>query len=339
MARSTKTGRSSSIITLSLLRKFSGRFARCASAASLAAFLQYPAFLSSCTRENGPDAQTVIALECTTKSLQAEAIDLFFFDTKGIQLLDAYQQLILPQKRLYGLSTSGVKRLVAISGRAGETERWNRIRTYGDLAKHSFSLERESISAPLLCGEVLLSEGASRQAKVSLRPSLAAVCLRSISCDFSGKAYAQSRFVCTQSFLTFAGAEYLPLAEGGGKPVSWINPGCLDSLAVQALPEPEMVWKKGFGEVGQSRIYPRQTFYCYPGAETCLVLEGRIGETRCYYPIPLPQLASDTCLQLDVSLKRMGTPSPDIPAENGTIILQLCPLPWEERSPYTEIFP
>ena len=337
MSRSTKTGRSS-FLTLPLLRKFSGRLARCASAASLAAFLQYPAFLSSCSQEGLPLRQAVINLECTTKGQQPDAIDLFFFDTQGIQLLDSYQQLVLPQKNLYGLSTAGAKRLVALSGKAGERESWNRIRTYGNLSKHSFSLAKESVISPLLYGERLLPEGASRKAELALRPALAAVCLRSVSCDFSGRPYAGERFICTQSFLTFAGAEFLPLAEGGGKTVSWINPGCLDSLAVQALPEPEMIWRKGLGEIGKNRIYPRQSFYCYPGAETCLVLEGRIGNTRCYYPISLPQLKSDACLQLDVSLRRMGTPSPDIPAQNGTIVLEVNGLPWEEWNPYTEKF-
>ena len=318
---------------------FFGRFVRRISAATLTAVMQFPAFLSSCTRESAPLQQTQIKIEWTTKGPAPEAIDLFFFDTLGVQLLDSYQQLLLPQDKPFGVSGSGPQRLVALSGKAGEKGRWAQIRTYGNLRKHSFSLARESVSSPLLCAEVLLQEGTSRQTRVHLRPMLTAIRLHSVSCDFSGRPYALSYFVNTQTFLSFAGSEYMPLGEEEGKePVSWMNPGYLDTAAVRALPDPEMLWQKGLGEVGRKRIYPNRTFYCYPGNRTHLVLEGHIGETVCYYPIPLPPLTPDTCLDLDITLKRMGSPSPDIPAESGAVVVELTKRPWEEREPYTEIF-
>lgn len=337
MSRSTKTGRSS--YQLPLHHYFSGRLARCVSAASLSALLQCPAFLSSCTQEDVLQQYTEITMDWSTKGAAPEAIDLFFFDTPpGEELLDSYQQLILPQNKSFGISGSGAKRLVALSGKAGEKGRWTQIRTYGNLCKHTFSLERESSSAPLLCGESLLPAGSSRRAQIQLRPMLTAIRLRSVSCDFSGRPYAQSRFVNTQTFLSYAGSEYRPLGEGGGEPVSWLNPGSLDTLAVQALPEPEMLWQKGIGEVGRTRLYPNQTFYCYPGAPTQLVLEGRVGDKPCFYPIPLPSLAPDTRVDLDITLRRMGSTAPDIPTESGAVILELRCLPWEEGNTQIELF-
>ena len=335
MSRSTKTGRSSQ---LPLHYFFSGRFARCASAATISAILQGPAFLASCTRESAsPQAQ--LTLEWTTKGPVTEAIDLFFFDMPpGAQLLDSYQQLLLPQDKAFGVSASGPKHLVALSGKAGEKNRWTRIRTFGNLCKHTFSLDRESSSAPLLYGEILLPEGSSRQVELPLHPMLTAIRLRSVSCDFSGRPYAQTRFVNTQTFLSYAGSECRPLGEGGGEPVSWMNPGCLDTLAVQVLPEPDMLWQKGIGEIGRTRLYPNQTFYCYPGAPTHLVLEGHIGDKTCFYPIPLPPLVPDTRLELDITLRRMGSTAPDIPTESGAVILELRCLPWEEAGAQTEIF-
>lgn len=335
MSRSTNTGRNSQLPHHHI---FSGRFARCASAASLSAILQGPAFLASCARET-VSQPIEITVACATKGAVPDAIDLFFFDTPpGAQLLDSYQQLLLPQGKAFGVSTSGPKHLVALSGKAGEKSQWARIRTFGNLCKHTFSLDRESSGTPLLCGEILLPAGNSRQAKLQLRPMLTAIRLRSVSCDFSGRPYAQSRFVNTQTFLSYAGSEYRPLGEEGGEPVSWMNPGFLDTLAVRALPEPDMLWQKGIGEVGKTRLYPQQTFYCYPGAPTHLVLEGRIGDKPCFYPIPLPSLAPDTRIDLDITLRRMGSPAPDIPAESGAVILELHCLPWEEETPKTEIF-
>ncbi len=282
-----------------------------------------------------PAQEEPIVIAWGSKSPAPETVHLFFFDTLGSQLLDAYQQVNTIELSSYGLSRSGVKRLVALSDPGAETSSWSRIRTYGDLCKHSFSLERESALSPLLCGEVLLEDGASRRAQLYLHPFLSAVRLRSVSCDFSGMPYAGSSFFCTRLFLTYAGAECLPLGTGGGQPVSWLNPGYLDSAAVSRLPEPGLVWQEGLGEVGRSRLYPGRTFYCYPGADTHLVLEGSVNGILCYYPIPLPDLAPNTCVQLDVSLCRMGSPDPDTPTVGGAIVLEAKVLPWEERESYT----
>ena len=264
MTRSKKTGRISSTLPL---YHFSERFARCASAASLAAFLQFPAFFSSCTQDIDRKEEEVQLL-LTTKSAGPEAVDLFFFDTLGIQRLDAYQQISDWSQTVYGLSATGVKRLVALSGKSGDQAAWSSIRTYGDLCKHRFSLERESVRSPLLYGELLLKDGVSRRAQMELHPMLAAIRLRSVSCDFSGRPYVNGNFLCKQLFLTYAGSECLPLGQGDGGPVSWLNPGFLDSTAVRQLPDTSLVWQRGFGAVGRQRTYPDRFFYCYPGADT-----------------------------------------------------------------------
>ena len=334
MTRSKNTGRFS-FKTLPRHHYFFEHFARCASAATLAAFLQSPAFFSSCTQETLLPNTKAVLLSLDTKSSVPEAVDLFFFDTVGVQLLDSYQQVTDLQQTLYGLSGTGAKRLVALSGKTGEVDSWNRIRTYGDLCKHCFSLERDSARSPLLYGTLLLPDGASRQAVLELHPMLTAIRIRSVSCDFIGRPYVGGTFYNQQLFLTYAGSECLPLDTGDNGPVSWMNPGYLDSVAVRRLPEPEMLWQDGCGEIGLQRIFPEKTFYCYPGTQTHLVLAGTIGPITCYYPISLGDLKPDTCVELDITLRRMGSPSPDIPTVSGAFILETQTLPWEEREPYT----
>ena len=311
---------------------FSGRFAHCISAVPMAAFLQLPAFFTSCTQEAPPPFDSV-TLVWTTKSSVPEALDLFFFDTLGVQLLDSYQQVTDLEHTVYGLSGTGARRLAVLSGKAGEMEAWSQIRTYGQLCKHRFSLEEDSTEKPLLYAETLLDEGASRTLTLELRSFLAAVRLRSVSCDFSARTYANDTFHLRQLFLSYAGAECLPLGEGGRKPVSWINMGYLDSAAVRRLPQPEILWQVADTVIGRNPVYLDRTFYCYPGEQTRLVLEGDVNGILCYYPIPLPDLASDSCVQLDVSLKRMGAPDADTPTASGAIVLETRILPWEERDP------
>lgn len=313
----------------------------CASAATLAAFMQFPAFFSCTPAPAVADTHqgTQIYIQCT-KNPTAEALDLFFFDTLGVQALDAYQQVLhfQPGEPVYGLSSAGPKRLAALSGTAGVTEPWLWINNYGNLCKHTFSLERDSPRHPLVSGEILLEDGASRQAFLPLQPMLAAIRIRSVSCDFSGRPYASAFFSNNKLFLSYAGSECRPLGPGGGGAVSWLNPGDVDSAAVLRLPAPEMVLQEGCGVVGPAGRLIDRDFYCYPHPDTRMVLEGHVDTVHCYYPIPLPQLESGRCLQLDITLRRMGSPDPDTPVTSGMVDLRTAILPWEEWKPYNVSF-
>ena len=322
--------------------------ARCASVAIIAAFWQTPALVSSCTR---PESHPLFHKEGQiyiqwTKNPTPEAIDLFFFDTLGAQNLDAYQQVenLEGGTRIYGLSGMGVKRLVALSGQAGNTAAWADIRNYGSLCKKTFALEEEDPLAPRLVAEVLLPDGASRLSTLNLQPMLSQIRIRSVSCDFSGRPYAGKSFFNYKLFLTYAGTEYKPLGPGGGHPVSWINAGSLDSLASLALPQPQMVLQEGMGAIGTQRIYPSRSFSCYAnpagsGApRTRLVLEGSVDGAVCYYPIEFTDLAPATTYTLDLTLRRMGSAHPDLPVQSGTVLLQTLVQPWDQRPSYTVSF-
>ena len=205
------------------------------------------------------------------------------------------------------------------------------LRTYGQLCKHTFRLEDEDPAAPFLAGEMDLEAGASRRADIVLKPRLCAIRIRSVSCDFSGRPYADVRFVSHRLFLCYAGAECHPLGAGDTYPVSWLNPGLLDSAAIFRLRYPEMVLQEGCGSVGLERKEINRTFYCYPHPDTRVVLEGDVGNYHCYYPIPLRTLRGGEILELDVTLRRMGSPDPDIPTESGAAALDVAILPWEVR--------
>ena len=276
-------------------------------------------------------------------------MDLFFYDTLGARRLDSYQQILRPSgdAPLYGLSGPGARLVVALSGTAGSLPAWPETGTYGNLCKLRYSLEKENPQAPQLAGECLVDDGLSRLAEIPLQTRLSAIRIHSISCDFSGRPYAGTAFSHNKLYLTYAGAECQPLDAGEGYPLSWINPGCLDSAAVLRLPHPEMVLQEGIGPIGEERRYPERTLYCYanPALEerlgqpvTHLVLEGTVGGHRCYYPIPLPGLEPGRCYVLDITLRRMGSPAPDLPTRSGSYVLTSQVLPWEEREPSTVIF-
>jgi len=317
--------------------------ARRISVAKITAILQLlPAFFS-CTpslavKPAQADEPTHVYIQWT-KNPSPEAINLFFFDTLGIRRLDSYQQIVTAQNDspVYGLSCTGPKHLVVFSGKSGEKESWADICTYNHLKSRSFILQQESALSPLLFGQVSLPDGASRFAAIKLKPLLCSIRLQSVSCDFSGRPYHDYAFHLHKIYLTYAASEYRPMEEGDGQAVSWINPGSLDSLEVMTLPYPEMILQEGPGAVGTTRIYPEQTFYCYPGAPTRLVLEASVGGITCYYPVPLT-LERGSCTELNLTILRMGSPDPDTPTVSGAYSLETRTIPWEEYQAYSVVY-
>ncbi len=345
MSRRNKTGRTSTLLHPIILHQFKG----CKSAAILTAILQVPAFFSSCEHvTDSTEAHTEPQIYIQwTKNPTSDAIDLFFFDTLGAQKLDTYQQILDVQGPYhpYGVSGPGAKRLVALSGTAGLTDPWLDILNYGSLCKKTYRLEEEDLGAPRLVAETLLEMGASRVTLLYLQPMLTQIRIRSVSCDFSGRPYTGKFFSNSKLYLTYAGTEYKPLGPGGGHPVSWINAGALDSLATLALPRPEMVLQKGLGDIGPSRQYPDIRFYCYanPGLEegiphTRLVLEGTVDGQLCYYPLEIPHLEAGKVYSYDITLRRMGSPDPDIPVSSDAVLVETLTVPWERREPSTVTF-
>lgn len=319
------------------------------SVAIITAFLQVPAFFSSCERlshstEVHTESQIYIQW---TKNTTPEAIDLFFFDTLGAWKLDTYQQIqnVTGHSRQYGVSGPGAKQLVALSGTAGLTDPWLGISNYGNLCKITYRLEEEDLDAPQLVAETLLDDSASRVTLLNLQPMLSQIRINSVSCDFSGRPYAGKFFSNSKLYLTYAGTEYKPLGPGGGHPVSWINAGSLDSLATLSLPHPEMVLQEGLGDIGPQRQYPAIRFICYanPGSQegiprTRLVLEGTLDGHLCYYPLEIPHLEAAKVYSFDITLRRMGSPDPDIPVSSDVALVETLTVPWQDREPATVSF-
>ena len=309
--------------------------ARHASVITLSAIMQFPAFFSSCDTLRAR-SERQIYLQSVKYPIQYP-VDLFFFDTTGTQLLDAYQQLS-PKEGvpIMGLSRSGPKRLVAISGYPATAETWYGIRGYADLCKLSFQLEKDAPSAPMQYGEILVEDGTSREVTLPLNPLLVHIQLRSVSCDYSTQPYSNCSFFNKLIYLTYAGAECRPLGTGDApESLSWLNPGYLDSTAVMCLPRPEMVLQEGCGEIGPSRRNLNRDFYCYPGPNTCLVLEGRVGADICYYPIPIRNMKAGCSYRLDLTIFRKGAPELDMPVESGAVVVESITVPWMREETQT----
>ena len=306
-----------------------------ASAVILAALLQCPAFFS-CSQAPVP----------AVRRAAGEYIDVFFFDTLSPQHLDSYQRLKAADT-LFALSSVGPKRVVALSVGSYDAMMWADVRTYADLLKYHFSLKEDSPDHPLLAGEKVLEDGISRLADLQMRSSLVKVVLNSIACDFSGTPYTGWGFDNSLIYMQYAGVEARPFGPDAGIPVSTVNQGWLDSAAVMTFPRSELLLQEGVGNVWRQRLTPQREFWCYENdvdsaslgrPVTRIVLEGYVGEHHCYYPIDLPGLRAERTYSLDVTLRKMGTPDPDIPASGEMLTVETITAPWEVYEPKEEIY-
>ena len=318
------------------------RFGRRRSAATRGAFWHLPAFLFlACTpqmlpEESAPAARkTQIYINAVGKT-SVQGLDLLFFQDAPLFRLDAYQHLNgVNGGRVTGTSSTAARKVVILSNYPTDTYAWSGIRSLGSLADLPFRLEDEDPAAPMLYGE---SEAGS-MGRVTLRPMLAKITLRSIACEFSERPYAGERLQDVRAYLTYASQECRPFAPED-PPSSWLNAGRLDETETAALSHPEAVFQTLTASLG-GRIFPRTDFYCYPNPSdgtlfgspvTRLVIEGKLRGTTYYYPIDLPGLEADVQYRMDVTLTRAGTTDPDTPAASGSIRLESQVLDWDGRA-------
>lgn len=296
------------------------RFACCISVATTA-FLQIPAFFASCTVIQ-EDSKVSVRLNRTEPEC---AVDVFFFDAAQPYLLDSYQQCA-GEECEFLLSGPGDKIVVALPAVQGDIYSRASVSRLEDLYREVFSLEKDSPDAPLSYGMALVKEGASRSLALDMVPLICSIRVRSVSCDFSGRPYALQTFHNDTLFLINAVSESCPLVAEGGHPVSWMN--------------------FGFPSVENPYIYvagaPPATLYCYPNPAakppTRLVLEGRVGDQHCYYPIDISLPKGGMSYELDITLHRMGTDNPDCTASPGTYTVQYNTVPWYESKEREEIY-
>ena len=331
MSRSNKRGR---ISTAKHNKKciFTARLA-CRISVATTAFLQLPAFFASCSSDAPITVRHTLRIERAAAS--KGVLDVFVFDGEAPYFLDSYQQFPTGRDPVFMVSTPGRKRLVAISSPSGDLYSRVDITRYQDLSKEAFSLLDDSPDNPFSYGEITVGDDYSGIVSMNVKPLLSSIRVRSVSCDFSDRYYSNCGYHNDNLYLINAVSETCPLGAEDGRPVSWLNYG------FPSVQHP-FLETKGIGDIGPERVYCDVTLYCYPNPHsappTRLVLEGEVGENRCYYPIDLPVQKGGTRLILDITIHRMGTHDPDSPALPGMYTLNYYTEPWYEKEPVIETF-
>ena len=206
-----------------------------------------------------------------------------------------------------------------------------------------------------MTGVAVMNAGSGATVSIEMRSLASEVVLRSVSCDFTGRAYTDRHISDVRVYLTNVNARCSITAEGDVLPTEIVNAGGLDEEDMETMKDPQMLMqeipegiRKEVAEVGLA-------FRCYPNASeresprtpfTRLVIEGRIDGETFWWPIDInrEESAQEQGIHrsrqyiYDVTITRKGSSSPEDVVETDAVRLQMNIRPWTEKDEYQVSF-
>ncbi len=275
--------------------------------------------------------------------------DVLVYNSDKFGRLDSYMHFNGPMPELPVSSGSGAKTIVVIGNAPEEFPEWENVLSLNQLSKTCSNLENESEDFPVMVGMAETEAGES--CEIHMKPLMARICLKELSCDFSGTMYAGEKLNDIRVYLTNVNAE-CGMTGGQGIGKRFINNGRLEDADIRKFRTPSIVYRDIEKPVGAVPECLELMLYCYPN-ESCeesfgrpftrLVIEGKIRGRTWYWPINLNSLKdkgirSNDYYSLKVRLRRSGTEDPDtaIELENNEITVEIEK--WDEKENYTVAF-
>ena len=317
--------------------------------------LLLPAFLSGCSK--GPDVHLTATDAPDNPTIEVKGIDgehsggtldILTYNDDRLCRLDSYQRI----EDFHGRTVKaeyreGDKTVILLYNLRRKPFTWNEICSKSTVGKLSCSLEEEDPQTPFMAGTCRLNQ--SEDNTINLVPLSSRICLKSISCDFSGTAYAGHTVKDLKAYMTNVNAEYPMTGDGDGKPRRIINAGMLNHDDLKKFRYPEIIYKEIAEELGKISMTTDACFLCYPNTSsedvsgspfTRLVIEGKIDSNTYYWPININRggkeptaagIESNCTYCYYISLRRKGVTDPDTPIDPEDIDIIMTIKPWNEK--------
>ena len=279
-----------------------------------------------------------ISLDCSPFN----SLDIFFFDDDGIGRLDSYQRIDNPSDTVTGASRSGAKTVAVIADSGKDKYYWAGINSFSALSDYHADLAHDSPDNPVRSGKTTVVPGNGNGCRISLRPVLAEIVLKTIKADFSARPYSTEKLKNARVYLTNIRTEFPVFGYGEAKGRAIENYGGLDMDYAGRMDHPEMILAGIEGDIGP---YARETdirLCCYPdntteesigSPMTRLVIEGEIAGERYYYPIDINRsgggIARNCRYEFDVVITGRGSKDPDSPVSSGYMQVVSHIVPWD----------
>lgn len=284
--------------------------------------------------------------------------DVFVFNDDAMARLDSYQRFIYEEGTvLDAASTSGGRIVVAVVTPDADKISWAAMNSYSALLDREADLCDEDPSSPVLSGQARMG-AASGECGIVLKPLLAKVVLRSISCDFSGRVYAGERLRNARVYLTNVSSRCRLLGDTPSGTTSFMNSGGLCASDMNSLRCPGMLEASLPPDIGWDVLRTDIELFCYENTNetesagtpfTRLVIEGEVGGRTLYWPINLNRgefapvcgeagISRACTYVLDVGIFRLGSDNPDTPVSPATVSILCSVVPWRTPEEIREPF-
>lgn len=156
----------------------------------------------------------------------------------------------------------------------------------------------------------------------------ARVILNSVKTEFELEQHKNLSFAVKSVFLINVAGD-APYS-GTSTPGEWHNLADYDPVTNLPFLRDQV----SSGEIADGNVYDtKHCFYCMPNStdtKTRLVVEAEIEGDTYYYPITLDNVEQNTSYAYNLTIKRFGSESPDVPVENGTVTFTVEVDPWDE---------
>lgn len=281
---------------------------------------------------------------------EVKTLQLFAFNANGT--LDAYtlssgSPLALKSgttPTIFSLSVSkGQKRIYAVAN-SHNIAAFKSVTTQAELEAMITSISNENTRDFFMTGMVNLNIEGNTTAHIQLERMISRVELHSVRTNFSG-GYDGMALEEVKAYLINVNSQ--AVLGSGVAAGNMLNRNQLVAGDLTSLTMPDMIYSP-IADITETPSSTVHYFYCYPNsdnsAKTMLVIEGKLNGNLCYYPIEICDdiqngysLSRNTTFVLtDVTFSRMGSDSPNVPVEVGTLSLTLTVKDWTTRT-YTSI--
>ena len=318
-----------------------------------------PAHFFSCSRIAAPAPEmfvtgkknvTTVKIRNTANSMHGKnGYDVLVYNADRFGRLDSYMHFDGSLSELPVSSGTGAKTVVVICNAPEGFPEWENVLSLKQLSGVCSHLENETEDMPVMVG--MVETDAGEGCEITLKPLMARICLKELSCDFSGTSYSWEKLEDIKVYLTNVNAECSITGDTDvGK--RFINNGKLEEGDMNRFRFPAIVCREIGRPVGPEPERLDAMLYCYPNGYqeesfgrpfTRIVIEGKIRGKTWSWPININSLKdrgiySDDCYTLKVRLRRTGTEDPDtaIELENDEVTMEIEK--WDEKENYNVAF-
>lgn len=293
--------------------------------------------------EESEEVRLTVGLESVVKSSGTASenlvntLQVLVFDAEG--LLEATDRTS-SSATLSITCKPGQKKVVAIVN----DKEVSGISDYSGLTACRSYLENNTLSSFAMEGSLDVDVKSSETLTVPVRRIASKVTLSSVTLEFGVDSYKDEDVKLVSAYLVNVAADKKFLSSSA--PSSWLN------WRAKSDENEDFLFKKYDKQLNpEGEVYsPATVFYAYPNPTlndtsedssvarfTRMVVEMSIGGEIFYYPVNLPQLSQNTAYNVNLTVTRPGSDTPDDPVELETAEYTIDVVEWTETDPYNEV--